>query len=116
MGFRASVQMPLSVFPTRVSSARSIAPPAPITGVADSETLRAFLHWAILFGRVGFPTRLSTLRDPTGELDVTETESRPRNRALVASFLFTDIVGYSKGTASEQYAAKAALSDILGRN
>jgi len=47
---------------------------------------------------------------------VTETESRPRNRALVASFLFTDLVGYSKGTASEQYAAKAALSEILGRN
>jgi len=47
---------------------------------------------------------------------VTETESRPRNRALVASFLFTDLVGYSKGTASEQYAAKAALSGILGRN
>jgi class 3 adenylate cyclase len=47
---------------------------------------------------------------------VTETESRPRNRALVASFLFTDLVGYSKGTASDQYAAKATLSEILGRN
>ena len=47
---------------------------------------------------------------------MTETESRPRNRALVASFLFTDLVGYSKGTASEQYAAKAALSEILNRN
>ncbi len=47
---------------------------------------------------------------------MTETDSRPRNRALVASFLFTDIVGYSKGTASEQYAAKAALSEILRRN
>lgn len=47
---------------------------------------------------------------------MTETESRPRNRALVASFLFTDLVGYSKGTASDQYAAKAALSEILGRN
>ena len=47
---------------------------------------------------------------------MTETESRPRNRALVASFLFTDLVGYSKGTASEQYAAKATLSEILGRN
>jgi hypothetical protein len=42
--------------------------------------------------------------------------SRPRNRALVASFLFTDLVGYSKGTASDQYAAKATLSEILGRN
>ena len=47
---------------------------------------------------------------------MTETESRPRNRALVASFLFTDLVGYSKGTASDQYAAKATLSEILGRN
>jgi class 3 adenylate cyclase len=47
---------------------------------------------------------------------VTETESRPRNRALVASFLFTDLVGYSKGTASEQYAAKETLSEILRRN
>ena len=47
---------------------------------------------------------------------MTETESRPRNRALVASFLFTDLVGYSKGTAADQYAAKATLSEILGRN
>jgi class 3 adenylate cyclase len=47
---------------------------------------------------------------------VTETESRPRNRALVASFLFTDLVGYSKGTAAEQYAAKATLSAILSKN
>ena len=47
---------------------------------------------------------------------MTETESRPRNRALVASFLFTDLVGYSKGTASDQYAAKATLSEILGKN
>lgn len=47
---------------------------------------------------------------------MTETESRPRNRALVASFLFTDLVGYSKGTAAEQYAAKATLSEILGKN
>src|SRR6185436_8731236 len=50
------------------------------------------------------------------KLAVTETESRPRNRALVASFLFTDLVGYSKGTAADQYAAKATLSEILGRN
>ena len=47
---------------------------------------------------------------------MTETESRPRNRALVASFLFTDLVGYSKGTAAEQYAAKERLSEILNRN
>jgi class 3 adenylate cyclase len=58
----------------------------------------------------------SILRAPIGELAVTETESRPRNRALVASFLFTDLVGYSKGTASDQYAAKVTLSEILGRN
>ena len=47
---------------------------------------------------------------------MTETERRPRNRALVASFLFTDLVGYSKGTAAEQYAAKATLSEVLGKN
>lgn len=47
---------------------------------------------------------------------MTETESRPRNRALVASFLFTDLVGYSKGAASEQYAVKAALSETLGKH
>ncbi len=47
---------------------------------------------------------------------MTETDLRPRNRALVASFLFTDLVGYSKGTATDQYAAKAALSEILSRN
>jgi class 3 adenylate cyclase len=47
---------------------------------------------------------------------VTETETRPRNRALVASFLFTDLVGYSKGTATDQYAAKATLSEILSKN
>jgi class 3 adenylate cyclase len=58
-----------------------------------------------------------SLRAPeTGELAVTETESRPRNRALVASFLFTDLVGYSKGAASEQYAVKAALSETLGKH
>jgi class 3 adenylate cyclase len=51
-----------------------------------------------------------------GELAVTEIESRPRNRALVASFLFTDLVGYSKGTAADQYAAKDTLSQILGKN
>jgi class 3 adenylate cyclase len=47
---------------------------------------------------------------------VTETERHPTSRALVASFLFTDLVGYSKGTAAEQYAAKATLSSILRRN
>jgi len=47
---------------------------------------------------------------------VTETERHPASRALVASFLFTDLVGYSKGTAAEQYAAKATLSSILRRN
>ena len=51
-----------------------------------------------------------------GELAVTETESHPRTRALVASFLFIDLVGYSKGTAADQYAEKAALSDLLTRN
>jgi class 3 adenylate cyclase len=47
---------------------------------------------------------------------VTETERHTTSRALVASFLFTDLVGYSKGTAAEQYAAKATLSSVLRRN
>jgi len=47
---------------------------------------------------------------------VTTTERHPASRALVASFLFTDLVGYSKGTAAEQYAAKATLSSILRGN
>jgi hypothetical protein len=47
---------------------------------------------------------------------VTETERHPTSRALVASFLFTDLVGYSKGTAAEQYAAKATLSSVLRTN
>jgi hypothetical protein len=47
---------------------------------------------------------------------VTETERHPTMRTLVASFLFTDLVGYSKGTAAEQYAAKATLSAILRSN
>ena len=47
---------------------------------------------------------------------MTETEPHPPNRALVASFLFTDLVGYSRGTAAEQYAAKATLSTILRSN
>ena len=45
-----------------------------------------------------------------------ETEPRPPVRAIVASFLFTDLVGFSKGTASEQYIAKAALSACLRSN
>ena len=51
-----------------------------------------------------------------GKFSVTETEPRPSSRALVASFLFTDLVGFSIGTAAEQYAAKATLSAILRRN
>ena len=47
---------------------------------------------------------------------MTETEPHPPNRALVASFLFTDLVGFSMGTAAEQYAAKATLSAILRSN
>jgi class 3 adenylate cyclase len=47
---------------------------------------------------------------------VTEFERHSTSRTLVASFLFTDLVGYSKGTASEQYAAKATLSAILRNN
>jgi hypothetical protein len=47
---------------------------------------------------------------------VTETEQHPPVRALVASFLFTDLVGFSMGTAAEQYAAKATLSTILRSN
>jgi hypothetical protein len=47
---------------------------------------------------------------------VTETERHATSRTLVASFLFTDLVGYSKGTAAEQYAAKATLSAILRSN
>jgi class 3 adenylate cyclase len=54
--------------------------------------------------------------DVHGEFSVTETERHPTSRALVASFLFTDLVGYSKGTAAEQYAAKATLSSVLRRN
>jgi class 3 adenylate cyclase len=47
---------------------------------------------------------------------VTEFERHSTSRTLVASFLFTDLVGYSKGTAAEQYAAKATLSAILRNN
>jgi class 3 adenylate cyclase len=45
-----------------------------------------------------------------------ETEPRPPVRAIVASFLFTDLVGFSKGSATEQYVAKAALSACLRSN
>ena len=47
---------------------------------------------------------------------MTETEPHPPIRALVASFLFTDLVGFSMGTAVEQYAAKDTLSAILRSN
>lgn len=50
------------------------------------------------------------------EFAVIETEPHPPNRALVASFLFTDLVRFSMGTAAEQYAAKATLSEILRSN
>ena len=45
-----------------------------------------------------------------------ETAPRPTIRTIVASFLFTDLVGFSKGTAAEQYAAKANLSAALRRD
>jgi hypothetical protein len=51
-----------------------------------------------------------------GEFAVTEIERHPTSRTLVASFLFTDLVGYSKGSAAEQYASKATLSAILRSN
>jgi class 3 adenylate cyclase len=47
---------------------------------------------------------------------VIETEPRPPVRAIVASFLFTDLVDFSKGAASEQYVAKAALAACLRSN
>ena len=52
----------------------------------------------------------------TREFVVTETEPRSPTRTLVASFLFTDLVGFSMGSAAEQYAAKATLSAILRSN
>ena len=45
-----------------------------------------------------------------------ETAPRPTIRTIVASFLFTDLVGFSKGTAADQYAAKAELSAALRRH
>jgi class 3 adenylate cyclase len=58
--------------------------------------------------------RHSTLLDR--ELLVIETEPRPPVRAILASFLFTDLVGFSKGSATEQYVAKAALAACLRSN
>src|SRR5689334_8060648 len=43
-------------------------------------------------------------RPSTGESFVTEAKQRVNTRAIVASFVFTDLVAFSKGTASEQYA------------
>jgi class 3 adenylate cyclase len=65
------------------------------------------------------PSHREDSADPAcsiGDFAVTETEPRPPNRTLVASFLFTDLVAFSTGTAAEQYAAKAALSAILRSN
>ena len=45
-----------------------------------------------------------------------ETQPRQTIRTLVASFLFTDLVGFSKGTAADQYSAKAKLSGVLRRH
>jgi class 3 adenylate cyclase len=47
---------------------------------------------------------------------VIETQPRPTIRTIVASFVFTDLVAFSKGTAADQYAAKAKLSAVLRRN
>jgi hypothetical protein len=47
---------------------------------------------------------------------VLETAPRPTIRTIVASFVFTDLVGFSKGSAADQYAAKARLSSALRRN
>ncbi len=47
---------------------------------------------------------------------MTETEPHARTRTLVASFLFTDLVGFSIGSAAEQTAAKATLSAIIRSN
>jgi hypothetical protein len=47
---------------------------------------------------------------------VLDTQPRPTIRTIVASFLFTDLVGFSKGTAADQFAAKANLSAALRRH
>jgi class 3 adenylate cyclase len=54
--------------------------------------------------------------DATGAHAVTEIAPRPSGLALVASFLFTDLVGFSKRSVSEQFAAKSALAEILRAN
>ena len=51
-----------------------------------------------------------------GNAAVLETAPRPTIRTIVASFVFTDLVGFSKGSAADQYAAKARLSSVLRRN
>jgi class 3 adenylate cyclase len=45
-----------------------------------------------------------------------DTGPRATIRTIVASFLFTDLVGFSKGTAAEQYSAKARLTASLQRD
>jgi len=45
-----------------------------------------------------------------------DTGPRATIRTIVASFLFTDLVGFSKGTAAEQYSAKAQLTTLLRRD
>jgi len=45
-----------------------------------------------------------------------DTGPRATIRTIVASFLFTDLVGFSKGTAAEQYSAKAQLTALLRRD
>ena len=45
-----------------------------------------------------------------------DTGPRATIRTIVASFLFTDLVGFSKGTAAEQYSVKARLTASLRRD
>jgi class 3 adenylate cyclase len=45
-----------------------------------------------------------------------DTGPRATIRTIVASFLFTDLVGFSKGTAADQYSAKAQLTALLRRD
>jgi class 3 adenylate cyclase len=47
---------------------------------------------------------------------VTETAPRSSSLALVASFLFTDVVGFSKRSVAEQFDAKSALAAMLRNN
>src|SRR5690349_16962543 len=99
--------------------APSILPASPritpigIIGFCNNEHCRSGQPFPLDY----FPSQRHRRREtPTGEFAVTETERHPSSRALVASFLFTDLVGYSKGSAAEQYAAKATLSSVLRRN